>query len=163
MIVSSDEELAKLREIGRICANTIRTMAAAMEPGMTTRELDLIGRRYLEDHGAQSAPEFCYQFPGATCISVNEEVAHGIPGERVIAAGDLVNIDVSALKDGYFGDTGASFGVATVNGTAALQIAAGALKLPLCCGLVPVKSTTARPAAASTRISTTTSPPWSSP
>ena len=114
MVVSSDDDLEKLREIGRICANTIRTMAAAMEPGMTTRELDLIGRRYLEDHGAQSAPEFCYQFPGATCISVNEEVAHGIPGERVIAAGDLVNIDVSALKDGYFGDTGASFGVAPV-------------------------------------------------
>lgn len=114
MVVSSDEDLEKLREIGRICANTIRTMAAAMEPGMTTRELDLIGRKYLEAHGAQSAPEFCYQFPGATCISVNEEVAHGIPGERVIAAGDLVNIDVSALKDGYFGDTGASFAVAPV-------------------------------------------------
>ena len=114
MVVSSDDDLEKLREIGRICANTIRTMAAAMEPGMTTRELDLIGRRYLEDHGAQSAPEFCYQFPGATCISVNEEVAHGIPGDRVIAAGDLVNIDVSALKDGYFGDTGASFSVAPV-------------------------------------------------
>jgi methionyl aminopeptidase len=84
-----------------------------MEPGMTTRELDGIGRRYLESHGAQSAPEFCYDFPGATCISINEEVAHGIPGDRVIAAGDLINIDVSALKDGYFGDTGASFGVRT--------------------------------------------------
>lgn len=112
MVVSSDDELEKLREIGRICANTIRVMAAAMEPGMTTGELDLIGRRYLEGQGARSAPEFCYQFPGATCISVNEEVAHGIPGQRMIAAGDLVNIDVSAFKDGYFGDTGASFGVA---------------------------------------------------
>lgn len=114
MVISTDAELEKLRHIGRICANTIQTMAAAMEPGMTTRELDLIGRTYLEVQGAQSAPEFCYQFPGATCISVNEQVAHGIPGDRVIAAGDLVNIDVSALKDGYFGDTGASFGVAPV-------------------------------------------------
>ncbi|WP_322988286.1 type I methionyl aminopeptidase [Hoeflea sp.] len=114
MVISSEDELEKLRHIGQICANTIQTMAAAMEPGITTRELDLIGRHYLEAHGAQSAPEFSYQFPGATCISVNEEVAHGIPGERVIAPGDLVNIDVSALKDGYFGDTGASFGVAPV-------------------------------------------------
>jgi methionyl aminopeptidase len=84
-------------------------MAAAMEPGMTTRELDQIGRKLLEQTGAQSAPETCYQFPGATCISVNEEVAHGIPGDRVLKAGDLVNIDVSAVKDCYFSDTGASF------------------------------------------------------
>ncbi|WP_339757959.1 type I methionyl aminopeptidase [uncultured Hoeflea sp.] len=114
MVISSEEELEKLKHIGKICANAIQVMAKAMEPGMTTRELDLIGRQYLDAHGAQSAPEVCYEFPGATCISVNEEVAHGVPGNRVIAAGDLVNIDVSALKDGYFGDTGASFGVAPV-------------------------------------------------
>ena len=109
MVVSNDTELQALKEIGRICATTLNRMAAAMEPGMTTRELDRIGRKLLEDAGAQSAPETCYQFPGATCISVNEEVAHGIPGERVLKAGDLVNIDVSAVKDGYFSDTGASF------------------------------------------------------
>lgn len=114
LVISSEEELEKLKHIGKICANAIQVMAKAMEPGMTTRELDLIGRQYLDAHGAQSAPEVCYEFPGATCISVNEEVAHGVPGDRVIAAGDLVNIDVSALKDGYFGDTGASFGVAPV-------------------------------------------------
>ncbi len=114
MIVSTEEELEGLKEIGRICANTIKIMSEAMQPGMTTRELDDIGRKYLEAQGAQSAPEFCYQFPGATCISINEEVAHGIPGDRVIAAGDLVNIDVSAVKNGYFGDTGASFGISPV-------------------------------------------------
>jgi methionyl aminopeptidase len=109
MVVSNDIELEKLREIGRICAVTLQKMAAAMEPGMTTAELDQIGRQLLEAAGAQSAPEACYNFPGATCISVNEEVAHGIPGARVLNRGDLVNIDVSAVKDGYFGDTGASF------------------------------------------------------
>ncbi|MBL0372091.1 type I methionyl aminopeptidase [Rhizobium sp. KVB221] len=109
MVVSNDTELVKLKEIGRICAVTVQKMAAAMEPGMTTAELDAIGRKLLEDSGAQSAPETCYNFPGATCISVNEEVAHGIPGSRVIKPGDLVNIDVSAVKDGYFSDTGASF------------------------------------------------------
>ena len=109
MVVSNETELTQLREIGRICGNTVKHMASRMEPGMTTAELDAIGRKYLEDHGAESAPEVCYQFPGATCISVNEEVAHGIPGSRVLAAGDLINIDVSAVKDGFFGDTGASF------------------------------------------------------
>ncbi len=115
MVVSSDEELEGLREIGRICARTIQVMSEAMQPGMTTGELDAIGRKYLTENGAESAPEVCYEFPGATCISVNEEVAHGIPGDRVIAAGDLVNIDVSAIKDGYFGDTGSSFAIGTVN------------------------------------------------
>jgi methionyl aminopeptidase len=114
MIVSNETELDKLKAIGRLCAHTVNTMAKALEPGITTAELDLIGRKVLEDAGAQSAPEFCYQFPGATCISVNEEVAHGIPGDRVIRAGDLVNIDVSAVKDGFFGDTGSSFAVPPV-------------------------------------------------
>jgi methionyl aminopeptidase len=85
-----------------------------MEPGMTTGELDRIGGEMLERQGAVPAPRATYGFPGTTCISVNEEIAHGIPGERVIAAGDLVNIDVSASKDGYFADTGATFRVAPV-------------------------------------------------
>ncbi|MDE1158010.1 MAG: type I methionyl aminopeptidase [Neorhizobium sp.] len=114
MVISSEEELAKLKDIGRLCARAMDAMGKALEPGITTRELDAIGRRILEDGGAQSAPEHDYKFPGATCISVNEEVAHGIPGDRVIAAGDLVNIDVSALKGGFYGDTGASFAVPPV-------------------------------------------------
>lgn len=115
MVVSNDTELEALKEIGRICAATLNAMAAAMEPGMTTKELDDLGRKLLEDAGAQSAPETCYQFPGATCISVNEEAAHGIPGARVIRAGDLVNIDVSAELDGYFADTGGSRAVPPVS------------------------------------------------
>ena len=109
MIVSSEDDLNGLKDIGRICASAVKIMGAALEPGITTRELDQIGRKVLEDAGAQSAPEFCYEFPGATCISVNEEIAHGIPGDRKIAAGDLVNIDVSGVKNGLFGDTGSSF------------------------------------------------------
>ncbi|ALA18975.1 MULTISPECIES: type I methionyl aminopeptidase [Chelatococcus] len=111
MTVSNEDELDKLREIGRIVANTLEAMGAAIEPGMTTAELDAIGRGLLQRAGARPAPELCYGFPGATCISVNEEIAHGIPGQRRIAAGDLVNIDVSAEKDGIFADTGASFPV----------------------------------------------------
>lgn len=107
MTITNQEELDGLKEIGRIVANTMQAMAKAMEPGMTTRELDGIGRALLEREDAVSAPQSTYDFPGATCISVNEEIAHGIPGDRVIAAGDLVNIDVSASKNGYFADTGA--------------------------------------------------------
>lgn len=114
MTLNNDEDLERLKEIGRICANTIQIMAAALEPGMTTAELDAIGRKFLEECGARSAPELTYNFPGATCISVNEEVAHGIPGSRIIQAGDLVNIDVSAEKNGLFADTGASFAVPPV-------------------------------------------------
>ena len=111
MTISNEDDLAKLQEIGRIVANTLEAMAAALEPGMTTAELDSIGRRLLEAAGARSGPELVYDFPGATCISVNEEVAHGIPGSRRIEAGDLVNIDISAEKNGLFADTGASFAV----------------------------------------------------
>ncbi len=114
MTLNNDEDLERLKEIGRICANAIQVMAGAMEPGMTTAELDAIGRKVLEDAGARSAPELSYNFPGATCISVNEEVAHGIPGSRVLQAGDLVNIDVSAEKNGLFADTGASFAIPPV-------------------------------------------------
>ncbi|GLS45521.1 type I methionyl aminopeptidase [Methylobacterium brachythecii] len=114
MTVSSDDELTALKLIGRIVADTLTVMGNALEPGMTTRELDEIGRTVMEAAGARPAPELVYGFPGATCISVNEEVAHGIPGDRRIQPGDLVNIDVSAEKDGYFSDTGASFAVPPV-------------------------------------------------
>jgi methionyl aminopeptidase len=109
MTVTHQEELDGLKAIGRVVANTMHAMAAAIEPGMTTRELDAIGRTLLERAGAVPAPEATYGFPGATCISVNEEIAHGVPGDRRIAAGDLVNIDVSASLNGYFADTGATF------------------------------------------------------
>ena len=87
MTITKAEELDGLKVIGRIVANTMHAMARALEPGMTTRELDEIGRALLEAEGAEPAPEAVYDFPGATCISVNEEIAHGIPGDRVIAAG----------------------------------------------------------------------------
>jgi methionyl aminopeptidase len=119
MTITSEDELAGLRAVGRIVADTLQAMARAMEPGMTTRELDAIGRAFMAARGAEPAPELTYGFPGATCISVNEEIAHGIPGDRVLTAGDLVNIDVSAAKDGFFADTGASVPL----GPVALEVA----------------------------------------
>ena len=112
MTITQEDELDGLKVIGRIVANTLQAMGRALEPGMTTAELDALGRKMLEREGALPAPEASYGFPGATCISVNDEIAHGIPGARVIRPGDLVNIDVSASRNGFFADTGASFRVA---------------------------------------------------
>jgi methionyl aminopeptidase len=109
MTIGSEDDLDRLKAVGRVCALARDTMAEALRPGITTAELDGIGKAILDAHGARSAPGLTYGFPGATCISVNEEAAHRIPGARVIAAGDLVNIDVSAEFGGVFADTGASF------------------------------------------------------
>lgn len=108
MSISSQQDLDGLKKIGRIVARCLQYMHSKLEPGITTSELDLIGGKFLELHGARSAPQLTYNFPGFTCISVNEEAAHGIPSARIIRAGDLVNIDVSAELDGYFADTGGS-------------------------------------------------------
>lgn len=109
MTIETDEDLQQLKIIGRIVAVTLKEMIRRTEPGMTTAELDLVGKQLLEFYGAKSAPKITYNFPGYTCISINEEAAHGIPGSRVIQPGDIVNIDVSAEKNGYFADTGGSF------------------------------------------------------
>jgi len=114
MTIGSEDELEKLKAAGRLVARTLKAMGEALEPGITTRELDDLARRLLEAEGARPAPELTYGFPGATCISIGPDVAHGIPDDRKVQAGDLINIDVSAELDGLFGDTGASFAVPPV-------------------------------------------------
>jgi methionyl aminopeptidase len=112
MTINHQSDLEALKLIGAVVAEARDTMGAAVEPGMTTADLDAIGRDVLAKHGARSAPQLAYKFPAATCISVNDEIAHGIPSpKRKLNAGDLVNIDVSAELDGYWADTGASFAV----------------------------------------------------
>src|SRR5512141_2623249 len=105
MTADSERDVQALKAIGHICAETLRKMMAAARAGMTTLELDQIGRRLLEAEGAHSAPEVAYKYPGATCISVSPVIAHGIPDEHVLADGELIHIDVSAERDGYFSDT----------------------------------------------------------
>lgn len=109
MIVKNDKELKALQEIGSICAYTLKSLGEAVREGITTKELDELCRAIFEENGAVSAPISCYDFPGYCCISVNDEVAHGIPGDRVLKIGDSVNIDVSAKKNGFFSDTSATF------------------------------------------------------
>lgn len=118
MTVETDDDLVHLKNLGGIVRRAMQEMARQVRSGITTAELDEVGGRYLERHGARSAPRLAYDFPGHTCISVNDEAAHGIPGARVLRDGDLVNIDVSAERDGYWMDTGASYPVGTVSAAA---------------------------------------------
>lgn len=104
MSIRSEAEFEKLRVIGRIVREALDKTAAAVRPGMTTLELNEIGASVLAKHGAESAPPKVYGFPGALCISVNDEAIHGIPGERVIQSSDLVKLDLVAEKDGFFAD-----------------------------------------------------------
>ena len=108
MTADSQKDIDYLKAIGRVCAETLRKMMNATRAGVTTGELDEIGRALLEAEGAKSAPQAMYNFPGATCISVSPVIAHGIPGEHVLREGELIHIDVSAELDGYYADTGAS-------------------------------------------------------
>ena len=109
MTIEHASELEGLRRAGALVASILATMRDAAVPGTRSRDLDAIGAGLMREAGARSAPQLTYGFPGATCISVNEIVAHGIPGDTTLHDGDLVNIDVSAELDGYFADTGASF------------------------------------------------------
>ncbi|MDX8044369.1 type I methionyl aminopeptidase [Gracilibacillus sp. S3-1-1] len=109
MIAKTAEDFNGLKEIGKICGSIRDELVKNTKPGITTKELDEIGGELFAKAGAESAPKGEYDFPGYTCISVNEEVAHGIPGDRMIQEGDIVNIDVSGSKNGYFADTGVSF------------------------------------------------------
>ena len=104
MSIRNQAQLDKLRAIGRIVHLALDRTAAAVRPGVTTAELDATGAQVLAAHGAESAPPKIYGFPGALCISVNDEAIHGIPGTRVIQGGDLVKLDLVAEKDGYFAD-----------------------------------------------------------
>ena len=108
MTADSQKDIEYLKAIGRICAETLRKMMNATRAGMTTRELDEIGRGLLEAEGAHSAPQLTYNYPAATCISVSPVIAHGIPDEHVLREGELIHIDVSAELEGYYADTGAS-------------------------------------------------------
>lgn len=109
MTAGTPEEIERLKEIGKIVATVVQEMKQQAKAGMTTLELDQLGGQLLSRYGAVSSPKKRLNFPGYTCISVNQEVAHGIPGARILMPGDVVNIDVCAEKDGYVADTGHSF------------------------------------------------------
>ena len=115
--LKTPEQLIAMRRAGLVVAATHTALRDAAAPGVTTGELDALARDVIASHGAVSSflnygSAFGYPpFPAVTCISVNEEVVHGIPGDRVLAAGDLVSVDFGASIDGWHGDGAISFGV----------------------------------------------------
>ena len=115
VVLKTSRELKAMREAGRISARALKLAGEAVEPGVNTAEIDRIVHRYIQQQGA--TPSFLGYggFPGSACISVNEEVIHGIPGKRILREGDIVSIDVGALYDGYHGDTAATFAVGAVD------------------------------------------------
>jgi len=109
--IETPEELQGLRASGRVVAEALRAMPRAVRPRVTTADLDAIAARIFRRAGARSAPQLTYGFPGVTCISVNDEAVHGIPGPRRLREGDLVKLDVAAELDGFYADACVSLGV----------------------------------------------------
>jgi methionyl aminopeptidase len=114
MTIETAQELRQLKQIGRIVGLALRHVQKAVRPGITTGELDALAAEFLARHGARSAPQLTYAFPGASCISLNDVAAHGIPGTRVVQPGDLVKIDVSAEREGFFADAAITVAVPPV-------------------------------------------------
>ena len=118
MTVSSKSDLAGLERVGALVALALREMERGARPGLSTAELDAIGAAFLRQHGARSAPQLSYGFPGFTCISVNEQIVHGVPGSRMLAPGDVVKIDVTAELDGFVADAAITVTLPPVSGEA---------------------------------------------
>jgi len=110
MSINTEEEFIGMQKVSDVVAVVLRKMKSYTKIGMTTKELDDYGGELLTSFGAKSAPKHTYEFPGFTCISLNHEIAHGIPSaKKVLKEGDLINIDVSAELNGFWSDNGTSF------------------------------------------------------
>ncbi len=107
-----------MREAGRVARLVLAAMKAMVRAGTATAEVDEAGAKVMQQHGARSAPKLVYGFPGHSCISINDEIVHGIPGSRIIREGDLVKLDVTIEKGGYMADTAATVCVGEVRPSA---------------------------------------------
>src|ERR1700681_1694471 len=114
MSITEPEELAGMRAAGGVVHLMLEAMKAEVRPGVTTAELDEVGATVMRQHGAQSAPALIYGFPGVSCISLNEEAVHGIPGKRALQQGDLVKLDVTIEKNGFMADAAVTVPVGEV-------------------------------------------------
>ena len=118
VVLKTSKELAKMKRAGSISAQALQVGGAAVRPGVTTGEIDRAVRSFIQSKGA--IPSFLGYggFPGSACVSVNDEIIHGIPGGRVIQEGDIVSIDVGAIVDGYHGDNASTFAAGRVSDAA---------------------------------------------
>jgi len=107
--LKSSREIELMRQAGKITAAARALAGAMVAPGVTTREIDKAVRRFIRSHGAEPSFLGYNGFPASVCVSVNDEIIHGIPGNRVLREGDIVSIDVGAFKDGYHGDCAGTY------------------------------------------------------
>jgi methionyl aminopeptidase len=121
--IQDEQELLSLKAAGRVVRLVLDAMKDAVRPGISTRELDEIGARVMRENGARSAPSLVYKFPGSTCISLNDEAVHGIPGNRLLAEGDIAKLDVTVEKGGYMADAAITVPVGNVSPRAERLIA----------------------------------------
>jgi methionyl aminopeptidase len=130
IIIKSDREIAIMRQAGRIVAIILEMLGRQVRQGMKTRELDAIAARELERLGAKSSFKGYRGFPANLCVSVNDEIVHGIPGERALNEGDIVSLDLGAIFMGFQGDAAVTVGVGETSPQAKLLIqnTEGALK-----------------------------------
>jgi methionyl aminopeptidase len=130
IIIKTAQEIAIMGEAGRIVAAVIAALTGALAPGITTRELDAIAVRELKRHGAAASFKGYRGFPASICVSVNDEVVHGIPGERLLQEGDIVGLDFGAYYRGFHGDAAVTVGVGNINlqSSNLLEVAEGALR-----------------------------------
>lgn len=116
IVLKTSRELALMKEAGKITAGALKVAGQAVKPGVSTAEIDRIAHEYITGHGAKPAFLNYNGFPAAACISINEEVIHGIPSrKRIICEGDLVSIDLGAELDGYIGDSAATFAAGEIS------------------------------------------------
>lgn len=119
IICRSPREIEKIRQAGRIVAETLRVLEEKVKPGVTTWELNREAEKYIKKSGGRPAFKGYHGFPASTCISVNEAVVHGIPSkEKVLKAGDIVSIDIGVEYKGYFGDAAVTWPVGEVSSEA---------------------------------------------
>jgi methionyl aminopeptidase len=115
IIIKSAEEIAAMRQAGRIVAEVLEILSRQVKPGMKTEELDIIAARETERLGAKPSFKGYRGFPSNLCVSVNDEIVHGIPGERVLHEGDIVSLDFGAIYNGFQGDAAVTVGVGEVS------------------------------------------------
>ncbi|NMF05198.1 type I methionyl aminopeptidase [Clostridium beijerinckii] len=113
--VKNHDEIAIMRKAGRIVGETLLLLEKEVKPGVTTANLDRIAEEFITKHGAKPSFKGLYGFPSSLCISVNEQVIHGFPGEYVLKEGDIVSIDCGAFFDGFHGDAARTFPVGQVS------------------------------------------------
>ncbi len=115
IIIKSDREIAAMREAGRIVAMVLQVLKAKIRPGIKTGELDVLAAAELERAGAKPSFKGYHGYPANVCVSVNDEIVHGIPGERIINEGDIVSLDFGAIYKGFQGDAALTVGVGSIS------------------------------------------------